>query len=179
MTSHNSQIARVIATLGGLGNRLPAPGTTVGSLPAFLLWWAACAAMPSATARIVVTAVGLFVAAAVGAWASEVESSRCGETDPREIVVDEVAGQWLTYLVALPFVTPSTSTQLALFGAVGFLSSVSTTSPSRGRFGALKNCPAVSESSPTTWRPATLPPPPSPSAGEFSANVSRSTVLTS
>jgi phosphatidylglycerophosphatase A len=121
MTSHNSQIARVIATLGGLGDRLPAPGTTVGSLSAFLLWWAACAAIPAATTRIVVTAVGLFVAVAVGTWASEVESSRCGETDPKEIVVDEVAGQWLTYLVALPFAAPSTSAQLAVFGAVGFL----------------------------------------------------------
>ena len=121
MTSHNSQLARVIATLGGLGARLPAPGTTAGSLSAFLLWWAACAAMPAATTRIVVTAVGLFVAAAVGTWASEVESARSGKTDPREIVVDEVAGQWLTYLVALPFVTPSTSAQLATFGAAGFL----------------------------------------------------------
>jgi phosphatidylglycerophosphatase A len=121
MTSHNSQLARLIATLGGLGDRLPAPGTTVGSLSAFLLWWAACAVMPAATTRIIVTAVGLFVAAAVGTWAAEIESSHRGETDPGGIVIDEVAGQWLTYLVALPFVVPSTSPQLAIFAAVGFL----------------------------------------------------------
>ncbi len=121
MTSHSSKLARAIATLGGLGDRLPAPGTTVGSLSAFLLWWAACAAMPAATTRIAVTAVGLFISAAVGTWAAEIESQRRGETDPRGIVIDEVAGQWLTYLVALPFVTPATSPQLAIFGAVGFL----------------------------------------------------------
>ena len=121
MTSRSSQLARGIATLGGLGDRLPAPGTTVGSLSAFLLWWAACVAMPAATTRIIVTAVGLFVAAAVGTWASEVESLRRGEDDPGGIVIDEVAGQWLTYLVALPFVAPATSSHLAIFGAVGFL----------------------------------------------------------
>ena len=121
MTSHSSQLARVIATIGGLGDRFPAPGTTVGSLFALLLWWAACAAMPAATTRIVVTALGLFVAAAVGTWAAEIESQHRGETDPRGIVIDEVAGQWLTFLVALPFVSPATSPQLAIFATVGFL----------------------------------------------------------
>jgi phosphatidylglycerophosphatase A len=121
MTSHSSRLARGVATVGGLGDRLPAPGTTVGSLSAFLLWWAACAAMPEATIRIVVTAVGLFVAAALGTWAAEIESSHRGENDPKGVVVDEIAGQWLTYLVAMPFVTPTTSTDLAIFGALGFL----------------------------------------------------------
>ena len=36
-------------------------------------------------------------------------------------MIDEVAGQWLTYLVAMPFAAPSTSTQLAVFAGVGFL----------------------------------------------------------
>ena len=40
MTDHHSRLARVIATAGGLGERLPAPGTTAGSLPAALVWWA-------------------------------------------------------------------------------------------------------------------------------------------
>ncbi len=121
MTRHSSHIARGIATLGGLGDRLPAPGTTVGSLSAFLLWWAACAVMPAATTRIIVTAAGLLVATAIGTWAAEIESVRRNQNDPKGIVVDEMAGQWLTYLVALPFVAPSTSPQLAIFGAVGFL----------------------------------------------------------
>jgi len=121
MTSHNSQLARAIATIGGLGDRFPAPGTTVGSLSACLLWWASCAAMPAATTRIAVTALGLFVVAAVGTWAAEIEAQRRGATDPKGIVVDEVAGQWLTYLVALPFVALATSIQLAIFAVAGFL----------------------------------------------------------
>ena len=38
MTEKGSRLARVIATAGGLGEILPAPGTTAGSLPAALLW---------------------------------------------------------------------------------------------------------------------------------------------
>jgi phosphatidylglycerophosphatase A len=119
--TNNARLARAIATIGGLGDRIPAPGTTVGSLPAYLLWWGACAALPTTRARIAITAIGLFVAAALGTWASEVEAQRRDETDPRPIVVDEVAGQWLTYLVALPFVPLQSSIHLAVFALAGFL----------------------------------------------------------
>jgi len=119
--TNNARLARAIATIGGLGDRIPAPGTTVGSLPAYLLWWGACAALPTTRARIEITAIGLFVAAALGTWASEVEAQRRDETDPRPIVVDEVAGQWLTYLVALPFVPLQSSIHLAVFALAGFL----------------------------------------------------------
>jgi len=119
--TNNARLARAIATIGGLGDRIPAPGTTVGSLPAYLLWWGACAALPTTRVRIVITAIGLFVAAALGTWASEVEAQRRDETDPRPIVVDEVAGQWLTYLVALPFVPLQSSIHLAVFALAGFL----------------------------------------------------------
>jgi phosphatidylglycerophosphatase A len=71
--------------------------------------------------RIVITAIGLFVAAAVGTWASEVEALRRDDTDPRPIVVDEIAGQWLTYLVALPFVPLQSPIHLAIFALAGFL----------------------------------------------------------
>ena len=36
----HARTARSIATVGGLGDRLPAPGTTAGSLPAAAFWWA-------------------------------------------------------------------------------------------------------------------------------------------
>ena len=117
----NQPLARAIATFGGLGDRLPAPGTTVGSLPPALLWLGLCAAFPSEKARIVITAVGLIVLAVIGIWASEIEAERRGETDPRPIVVDEAAGQWLTYLVALPFLSELTTIQLTVFAAAGFL----------------------------------------------------------
>ena len=117
----NARLARAIATIGGLGDRIPAPGTTVGSLPAYLLWWGACTAFPATTVRIVITAIGLFVAAAVGTWASEVEAQRRDDADPRPIVIDEIAGQWLTYLVALPFVPLQSPIHLAVFALAGFL----------------------------------------------------------
>ena len=120
MSSHQP-LARAVATFGGLGDRLPAPGTTVGSLPPALLWLGICAAVPTLQARIAVTAVGLVAFALVGIWSSEIEAERRQESDPRPIVVDEAAGQWLTYLVALPFLPLLTTTQLAIFAAAGFL----------------------------------------------------------
>jgi phosphatidylglycerophosphatase A len=118
--TNNARLAHAIATIGGLGDRIPAPGTIVGSLPACLLWWGACAALPTTRARIAITAIGLFVAAALGTWASEVEAQQRDEKDPRPIVVDEIAGQWLTYLVALPFVPLQNSIHLAVFAVAGF-----------------------------------------------------------
>ena len=100
-------LARVVATVFGSGLSPVAPGTA-GSAVAVLLFWplasrhwtwqvAACAA---------VTIVGI---AAAGRVARSV-----GLEDPGLVVVDEVAGQWLT-LVALPF-TPA----VALAGFVLF-----------------------------------------------------------
>ncbi len=119
MSSHQP-LARAVATFGGLGDRLPAPGTTVGSLPPALLWMGLCMAVPTNQIRIALTAVGLVLFAIVGIWSSEIEAERRGEGDPRPIVVDEAAGQWLTYLVALPFVPLLTSIQLAIFAGAGF-----------------------------------------------------------
>ena len=119
MSSHQP-LARAVATFGGLGDRLPAPGTTVGSLPPALLWLGLCMAVPTNQLRIALTAVGLVLFAIVGIWSSEIEAERRGEGDPRPIVVDEAAGQWLTYLVALPFVPLLTAIQLAIFAGAGF-----------------------------------------------------------
>ena len=121
MNDNSSRMARVIATAGGLGEILPAPGTTAGSLPAALVWWAGCLVVTTTPARIAMTAVALVMAAVAGLWASEVEAARRGASDPGPIVVDEVAGQWLTYLVALPFLPVLTSGTLAIFTAAGFL----------------------------------------------------------
>jgi phosphatidylglycerophosphatase A len=107
--SGNQPLARAVATFGGLGDRLPAPGTTVGSLPPALLWLGLCAVLPTNPLRVALTAVGLVVFAVAGIWSSEIEAERRREGDPRPIVVDEAAGQWLTFLV------------LAVFAAAGFL----------------------------------------------------------
>lgn len=121
MTAHDSRLARVIATAGGLGERLPAPGTTAGSLPAALMWWVVCLFVSDPSPRIAVTAAALVVATAAGIWAAEIEAARRGANDPGPVVVDEIAGQWLTYLVALPFLPIVTSTDLAIFVVAGFL----------------------------------------------------------
>ena len=121
MTAKHAGLARATATVGGLGERLPAPGPTAGSLPAAVLGWLACLAAPAPATRIALTAIGLAAATAAGLWAAEVEVARRGAHDPGPIVIDEVAGQWLTYLVALPFVPLAGAGPLALFAAAGFV----------------------------------------------------------
>jgi phosphatidylglycerophosphatase A len=79
-----------------------------------------CMALQTNQLRIMLTAAGLLVFTIIGIWSSEIEAERRGEGDPRPIVVDEAAGQWLTFLVALPFVPLLTTTQLAIFAAAGF-----------------------------------------------------------
>ncbi len=82
-----------LATVGGLGDRLPAPGTTVGSVVGALLFAAAAAAWPHG---LVVAAVLGFVALLpISVWASGEEAKRRGNPDPNPAVIDEVIGQWL------------------------------------------------------------------------------------
>jgi phosphatidylglycerophosphatase A len=79
-----SQVARWIATVGGLGYAPFAPGT-VTSLPiALAVWWL----HPGDTALLGATAV----VATIGIWAAGREEERLGAKDPRVIVIDEVAG---------------------------------------------------------------------------------------
>jgi phosphatidylglycerophosphatase A len=86
-------LARAIATLGGIG-RLPASGT-FGSLVAVptawgIVWLGGVWSLAAAT--LLVTLVGI--------WAGGLVVRDMGREDPGEIVIDEVAGQWLTLLVA-------------------------------------------------------------------------------
>lgn len=84
--------ARLIATWFGAGLLRPAPGTW-GSLAAILMGWVIVRyqgfpALVAATAAVT----------ALGFWACDrLLSDRPGE-DPSEIVIDEVAGQWLAFL---------------------------------------------------------------------------------
>jgi phosphatidylglycerophosphatase A len=62
------------------------------------------------------------VITAVGTWAADLESRRRGTEDPGPVVVDEVAGQLLTYLVALPVASlAGLREQLAVVGGGFFL----------------------------------------------------------
>ncbi|HLB06214.1 MAG TPA: phosphatidylglycerophosphatase A [Alphaproteobacteria bacterium] len=86
----------LIATWFGVGLLPKAPGTW-GSLSALLYAW---------VIQTVAGPVGLAVAFALvfplGVWAANAYARLKGERDPGAVVVDEVAGQWLTVLVMPP-----------------------------------------------------------------------------
>jgi len=86
----------LLATWFGAGLLPAAPGT-----------WGSLAALPFAWAILYVGGpAALLVAAglcfAVGWWATWLYARHAGAKDPGEIVIDEVAGQWLAVLVADP-----------------------------------------------------------------------------
>ncbi|WP_282608265.1 phosphatidylglycerophosphatase A [Pelagibius sp. Alg239-R121] len=90
--------AALIATWFGSGLLPKIPGT-----------WGSLAALPFAAALTWLGGPWLLTAAAVaifliGIWASDLYARRLGREDPGSVVVDEVAGQWLTLVpVALEF----------------------------------------------------------------------------
>lgn len=98
--------AGLLATWFGAGLLPGAPGTW-GSLAAVVLAW------PLARWGGGAALAGAAVACAlIGWWAAALYARRSGRADPKEVVIDEVAGQWLT-LTACP---PD-----PLLYAVGFL----------------------------------------------------------
>jgi phosphatidylglycerophosphatase A len=85
-------MTRLIATFFLVGHLRPAPGT-----------WGSLAALPVAWALHVVggplaLALAALVAFASGWWATAVQTEGKDDHDPSEIVIDEVAGQWLALL---------------------------------------------------------------------------------
>ena len=79
----------MIATFFGVGNLRPAPGTW-GSLAAVAL---AVLAVELGAALLV--PVGAVLATVLGLWAVPRVIAGSANKDPSEIVIDEVAGQWL------------------------------------------------------------------------------------
>lgn len=90
--------AALIATWFGSGLLPKIPGT-----------WGSLAALPFAAGLAWLGGPWLLTAAAIavfliGIWASALYAQRLGREDPGSVVVDEVAGQWLTLVpVALAF----------------------------------------------------------------------------
>lgn len=80
---------RVIVTFGGVGLLRPAPGTW-GSLAAVvvagLVAWAGAGWL---------VPLGAVLATALGLWAVPRATAGMANPDPSEVVIDEVAGQWL------------------------------------------------------------------------------------
>ena len=95
------RLARLLATVGGLGDRLPAPGTTVGSVAGAVLFGVLALRAPGAAAAAGAAVTVLLVPVAV--WACGAEARRRGVEDPGAVVLDEVAGQWLALTVLALF----------------------------------------------------------------------------
>ncbi|ETX27279.1 phosphatidylglycerophosphatase A family protein [Roseivivax isoporae] len=85
-------MSRAIATLFGVGLLRPGPGTW-GSLAALPLFWALHAA-----GGIALTLAAVAAVTAIGFWAVDRATEGMAEKDPGEIVIDEVAGQWIALL---------------------------------------------------------------------------------
>ena len=89
-------IARLISTWFGVGLLPKAPGT-----------WGSLAALPFAWfiysyggyQFLLLATAGIFAA---GVWLSGIAAAESGAQDPGEVVIDEVAGQWLTLVVVPP-----------------------------------------------------------------------------
>ena len=91
--------ATLVATFFGAGRLKPGPGTW-GSLATTLLWWLIASYLP-ATARLPVLGALLVLSIAIGIPAATLEARGCGKKDPSQVVIDEVAGQLLTF-IAVP-----------------------------------------------------------------------------
>jgi phosphatidylglycerophosphatase A len=89
--------AKFIATFGGAGLIKPAPGT-----------WGSLAALPFAyVIGTTFGSLGLAFSAllifALGAWSAGAYERSSGAHDPSEVVIDEVAGQWIALLPVIYF----------------------------------------------------------------------------
>ena len=90
--------AWAIATFFGAGLGKPGPGT-YGSVAAMLLWALAgigIDASPQLLSILLLT--GIFFSIALGVPAATIAARESGRHDPGFVVIDEVAGQWITLL---------------------------------------------------------------------------------
>jgi phosphatidylglycerophosphatase A len=90
--------AFLTATFFGIGTLGPAPGTW-GSAVAVLIWAAIASALSPAGQPLVLAAMAA-IAIAIGIPAATHVARASGKKDPGFVVIDEVAGQWITLLFA-------------------------------------------------------------------------------
>jgi phosphatidylglycerophosphatase A len=94
--------AWVIATFFGAGFGKPGPGTW-GSVAAVLLWAAyAFTIHPAPLALTLALTLGIALSLILGIPAATIVARESGRKDPQCVVIDEVAGQWIT-LLGSPF----------------------------------------------------------------------------
>jgi phosphatidylglycerophosphatase A len=90
-------LARFIATVAYVGTLKPAPGT-----------WGSAVAMPfgwliARSFGLVGLAVAIVLVSILGVWAASAYEQASGAHDPAEVVIDEVAGQWIALLPVVYF----------------------------------------------------------------------------
>ncbi len=90
--------ARLVATFFGAGYLKPGPGTW-GSAATLLLWWALGRVIPT-NFQAIAAAVLAGLATAIGIPAATLVARASGKKDPQHVVIDEVAGQMLTFIAA-------------------------------------------------------------------------------
>jgi len=94
--------AWILATFFGAGFAKPGPGTW-GSVAAVLLWYSfAAISHPAPFALFIALLVAIAATVALGIPAATTVERECGHHDPGFVVVDEVAGQWITLLFSPP-----------------------------------------------------------------------------
>lgn len=95
-------LTRFLASVGFLGEHLPAPGTTVGSLTGLGLFVLFAHSEVNVAVGLGLTLLAPFVCGR--------EAVRRGEADPSPVVLDEVVGQWWTLQImawaGVPLRTP-------------------------------------------------------------------------
>lgn len=90
--------AWTVATYFGAGLGKPGPGTW-GSVAAVLVWAAfGRFAHPSSGVLLLVLLAGIVLAVVLGIPAATIAARESGRHDPGFVVIDEVAGQWITLL---------------------------------------------------------------------------------
>lgn len=82
-------LASTLATVFGVGQMRPAPGTW-GSAAALPLFW-----VVHVTGGFALAVVATALVFVIGVWATAEATRGTGNHDPSEIVIDEVAGQWI------------------------------------------------------------------------------------
>ena len=96
--SHAPLWATLTGTFFGIGRLRPGPGTWA-SVAAALIWLAASQVIKPSLQSL---ALGFLIAIAVGVGipAATVVARSSGIKDPQQVVIDEVAGQWIALLFA-------------------------------------------------------------------------------
>ena len=97
-SKHRTFWAWTVATFFGAGLGKPGPGTW-GSVAALLLWSIPAIALhASQQTLLILLLVGILLSVGFGVPAASIAARESGRHDPGFVVIDEVAGQWITLL---------------------------------------------------------------------------------